>query len=217
MAGADSVGKLHYPAWRHHEDGRECLVESAEADAALDAGWHRSSDRSTWEGELPLGETPAADAPESQTAESASSYVPLRYPSWRHHEDGREQLVQDVDEDRALAADAGWHRSPDKTTWPDEDALGLEDASSVPDGPVAGAAPSRSPVMTADEVEQKACEQLWNTPIGDVVDALEAQTDAAVLQRVRAREVKNPKFDGGRKGVISDVDDLIARLATPPA
>lgn len=63
-----------------------------------------------------------------------------------------------------------------------------------------------------DDEETTARAQLHGLSVADVRIDLGDVTDPEVLERVRVREVANPKYPGGRAGVLRAIADRLAEL-----
>lgn len=101
----EDLPKLAYPSWRYHEDGRSQIIQSANEDAQLGAGW---SDRPKGAA-APPDDIRHLDKP--QPEDEQPELRPLPFPSWRYHTDGRSQLIQSKDEEKALGK--GWSDAPE--------------------------------------------------------------------------------------------------------
>lgn len=186
-----------YPSYRDHVDGRSCLVQTAEEDAALGEGW---SARGTVVHQ-PTDEEAAA------AAIADGSFQP--YPSWRHHVSGTSTIVASEEEDAALGE--GWYPNADEAR---RAAAGVA-------GPTNAGTASR-PVDPAEArlAEERAA--FHATPANRIAESLShAQAENVEDIRVlRTWEVAHPKFPGGRKGVLEAIDarivELTAPLADPP-
>jgi hypothetical protein len=140
-------------------------------------------------------------ASEAEEAELAARIATLRkrrgagrhYPSWRYHRTENARIVKSPDEDRKLGDD-----------WADVPFDGNE--------PVAQqVGPDSRPLALSSE-EEKLHAELHAASVAQIDQAIAELDDVEELERLRARERRNPKNTGGRKGVLKAIDARIAEL-----
>lgn len=172
--------KVQFPKYVYNKDGKDLLVKTAEQFDALD--------QTLW------AESPAhfdADGNKIDVAEPedfGDLIVPgvtpgtAAYPKWLYHKDGREILVNTAAQHEAL---------PNKEEWQEnKDFSEVAQANAVANGPHPG-------------------ESLWDTPISDVLVMIEGESLEG-LRRTRDLETQNTAYTGGRRGLLRELDELIA-------
>lgn len=79
--------------------------------------------------------------------------------------------------------------------------------------PVAATSETTTTDLTDDEqAEAERATAQYATTVPNVVAAVSAQTDSAILERVRDRELANPKVPGGRRGVLNAIAERLLQL-----
>jgi hypothetical protein len=111
------------------------------------------------------------------------------YPACRYAPNGRQCVVQDADEDRALGS--GWFDHPDKA--------------------VAGAS---APEVPESDIDQAEAEAVYATSVKELVARIKAMESLEALAKVAEIESNNPS--GARKGVVKAVSDRVADLTPAP-
>lgn len=115
---------------------------------------------------------------------SSPPYVYQPYPSYRYHATLPPRVVQSPEEDDALGAD--WRDHPDADNPPRAD-----------EGP---------------KPDERALE-LYAASAAGIIEGINRMTDTALLNEVLSFEVANPKYAGGRKGVLKAITERVAALA----
>ena len=133
--------------------------------------------------------------------------VRIDYPSWLYHATKKPQLVTSASLGARMLA-AGWSDTPATFATPEQveedlDPLGL--------GSDADLAKADAAKLEA-EAEAERAAQLHATSAAVIIESLETVDDLEQIERIRAREITNPKHEGGRVGVLAALDKRLTQI-----
>jgi hypothetical protein len=138
---------------------------------------------------------------------------PNEYPKYVFHGSGQKQQVADAGAHKLLGP--GWYDSPGEAAIgkvekadPDAPLTKQEKADAKADAKAADAAALAEFTPERDKADAEA---LYDASVAEVVERIPG-TSAVLLKRLRGFEVKNPKHEGGRKGILTAVDDALDAL-----
>lgn len=130
------------------------------------------------------------------------------FPAWFFHATHGKKLVPNAEGFAALGE--GWFDHPAKCGAPPVEASSGSDVT-MPQGTNDKTAAADTGVAASEQAEADA---IYKSSIASIVEKLE-NASAEVLAKVKRFEEANPnpKYPGGRKGVLQAVDEALAKLA----